>query len=114
MMFCITYATVGYFFSNKMVRLVLLMGPIASALAGIALGTVAEWCVWQCAIFVPDLGEEDDEEAPEGNKDKEERKDQVPTPTKKGKKRGPSRGMLTQYQKEQLRASVGGLWTAWQ
>jgi len=120
-MFCITYATVGYFFSNKMVRLVLLMGPIASALAGIALGTVAEWCVWQCAIFVPDLGEEDDkedededEDAPEGNKDKEERKDQVPTPTKKGKKRGPSRGMLTQYQKEQLRASVGGLWTAWQ
>ena len=38
--FLIMYACVAYYFSAKMNRLVLLMGPIASALAGVALGAL--------------------------------------------------------------------------
>ena len=113
-MFLITYATVGYFFSNKMVRLVLLMGPIASALGGIAIGACAEWCVWQAAMFIPDFGG-DDEEEDEGaeGKAKEEKKEEEEEPApKKGKKRGPTRGLFTTQQKEQLRASMGGLFKA--
>jgi dolichyl-diphosphooligosaccharide--protein glycosyltransferase len=107
----VVYASVGYFFANKMVRLVLLMGPIASCLGGIALGACAEWCVWQAALFVPSM-DGDDEEEGEQEDDKEGKKErevvEEPSP-KKGKKRGPTRGLLTQYQKEQLRASVTGL-----
>jgi len=119
-MFLITYATIGYFFSNKMVRLVLLMGPIASALGGIALGAAAEWCVWQMAMFIPDFGGEDEEEEEDGKeakgtemKDKPKPKEEVKKepPTMKGKKRGPARGLLTQQQKEALQASMGSLFT---
>mmetsp|Transcript_79005 Transcript_79005/g.115711 ORF Transcript_79005/g.115711 Transcript_79005/m.115711 type:complete len:978 (-) Transcript_79005:116-3049(-) len=128
-MFLITYATIGYFFSNKMVRLVLLMGPIASALGGIALGAVAEWCVWQAAMFIPDFGgDEDEEEEVEEEKEeitegkgkgrgkgrqmKETASTKEEEEPKKGKKRGPVRGMLTQGQKDQLCASIGSLVTA--
>lgn len=38
MIFIIVYASVTYFFSTKMNRLMLLMGPVASALSGVALG----------------------------------------------------------------------------
>jgi len=41
--FLFVYALVAYFFSNKMVRLVLLTAPISSALGGIACGRVASW-----------------------------------------------------------------------
>jgi len=36
--FLITYAAVAYFFSNKMSRLIILLGPVASALGGVAVG----------------------------------------------------------------------------
>jgi len=110
-LFVVVYASVGYFFANKMVRLVLLMGPIASCLGGIALGACAEWCVWQAALFVPSMdGDEEEEGEQEDDKEGKKEKEVVEEPSpKKGKKRGPTRGLLTQYQKEQLRASVTGL-----
>lgn len=37
-LFLLTYAAAAYFFSNKMSRLIILLGPVASALAGIAIG----------------------------------------------------------------------------
>ena len=37
------YAVVAYYFSAKMMRLIILMGPIASALAGIPLGMTTSW-----------------------------------------------------------------------
>ena len=40
--FLVLYALVGYYFANKMARLVILLGPIASALGGVAIGTVAD------------------------------------------------------------------------
>ena len=36
--FLILYALVAYYFSNRMARLVILLGPVASALGGVALG----------------------------------------------------------------------------
>ncbi|KAJ1447428.1 Oligosaccharyl transferase STT3 subunit-domain-containing protein [Pelagophyceae sp. CCMP2097] len=36
------YATFAYFFSSKMVRLIIFLGPVASALAGVALGATVD------------------------------------------------------------------------
>ena len=43
--FLLVYGLAAYFFSHKMVRLILLTAPIASVLGGIAVGRVAGWCV---------------------------------------------------------------------
>lgn len=47
--FIIVYAVAAYFFSHKMVRLILLMGPVASVLGGISVSRALIWCfqtVW--------------------------------------------------------------------
>lgn len=41
--FIILYGCIAYYFSSKMMRLVVLMGPITSVLAGVALCTVSKW-----------------------------------------------------------------------
>ena len=57
--FLILYGITGYFFATKMARLIILMGPIASALSGIALAALFKWCLKQLtALVVP----EDDSE----------------------------------------------------
>lgn len=43
--FLLVYGLAAYFFSHKMVRLVLLTAPIASICGGVAVGRVAGWCV---------------------------------------------------------------------
>mmetsp|Transcript_32113 Transcript_32113/g.78249 ORF Transcript_32113/g.78249 Transcript_32113/m.78249 type:complete len:975 (+) Transcript_32113:292-3216(+) len=43
--FLIVYSVAAYFFSLKMVRLILLAAPIASVCGGIALGYVWAWCI---------------------------------------------------------------------
>mmetsp|Transcript_32313 Transcript_32313/g.58405 ORF Transcript_32313/g.58405 Transcript_32313/m.58405 type:complete len:963 (+) Transcript_32313:135-3023(+) len=43
--FLFVYALFAYFFSHKMVRLVLLTAPIASSLGGIAVGRIVAWSV---------------------------------------------------------------------
>mmetsp|Transcript_13390 Transcript_13390/g.30484 ORF Transcript_13390/g.30484 Transcript_13390/m.30484 type:complete len:952 (-) Transcript_13390:2347-5202(-) len=43
--FLVVYSLTAYFFSHKMVRLVLLTAPIASALGGIAVGRFVAWSV---------------------------------------------------------------------
>jgi len=43
--FLLVYGFAAYFFSHKMVRLVLLTAPIASALGGIAMGRIVAWSV---------------------------------------------------------------------
>ena len=40
--FLTLYALVGYYFANKMARLIILLGPVASALGGVAIGFVAD------------------------------------------------------------------------
>jgi len=43
--FLLVYGLAAYFFSHKMVRLILLTAPIASSLGGIAVGRTAAWCM---------------------------------------------------------------------
>eukprot|EP00804_Cyclotella_cryptica_P029379 CCRYP_013323-RC/>CCRYP_013323-RC protein AED:0.03 eAED:0.03 QI:284/1/1/1/1/1/4/922/822 len=43
--FLLVYAFAAYFFSHKMVRLILLTAPIASSLSGIAVGRSVAWCL---------------------------------------------------------------------
>ena len=62
--FLLTWGTAAYFFSHKMVRLVLLTAPIGSALGGIAAGRIFAWCIrqlWDASK------EEDDDEIPKAS-----------------------------------------------
>lgn len=58
--FLLMYSAFGYFFASKMNRLIILMGPIASALGGIALGAAADWMLSQRKLI------SESEAAPEG------------------------------------------------
>ena len=63
--FLIMYACVAYYFSAKMVRLVLLLGPIGSALGGLALANGVEWMLDQLADVIPGLSDGEFEPEPE-------------------------------------------------
>jgi len=41
--FIALYAVAAYFFANKMVRLIIFLGPVASALTGVFLGATVDW-----------------------------------------------------------------------
>jgi len=45
--FIAAYGVTAYFFSHKMVRLILLMAPVASILGGVALGRICAWSLNQ-------------------------------------------------------------------
>ena len=47
--FLILYAVVGYYFSARMARLIILLGPVASALAGVAIAGLGKWIIAQVA-----------------------------------------------------------------
>ena len=49
--FMVLYALIAYYFANKMNRLIILMGPVASALSGVALGCTLDWTV-ACVLDV--------------------------------------------------------------
>ena len=42
-LFLVLYGVIAYYFMNKMVRLIVIGGPIASALGGVAIGYVLDW-----------------------------------------------------------------------
>ena len=111
--FLLLYGAVTYFFSMKMVRLVLLLGPVSSALGGIALGTAAEWVAMQSLALLPMLEEGQDKKAEgesEGDKDKKEGKKEKEAKVVKRSKVG-----LSDQTKKELAAAyskveaVGGL-----
>ena len=56
--FLVTYAGVAYYFANKMARLIILLGPISSALGGITLGFLADQLVVYAmgSMLSPGLG----------------------------------------------------------
>jgi len=56
-LFMILYGALGYF-SLKMNRLIILLGPVTSALAGIALGGGFDWCMTQLRLVRGSGGEE--------------------------------------------------------
>eukprot|EP00128_Syssomonas_multiformis_P010615 Colp12_sorted_trinity150504_noHs@32866 len=52
--FIIAYELAAYYFCNKMVRLLILMGPVASVLAGVVVVQTLEWCFEQFRMMLPD------------------------------------------------------------
>jgi len=55
--FLLVYGVAAYFFSHKMVRLILLTAPIASALAGVALGRIFGWCLRGVTDYRPSFSD---------------------------------------------------------
>jgi dolichyl-diphosphooligosaccharide--protein glycosyltransferase len=45
------WTCVVFFFANKMMRLVLLAGPVTSALSGLLIGALVDWCLEQFSDF---------------------------------------------------------------
>eukprot|EP00798_Chlamydomonas_sp_ICE-L_P022889 gene22889-30064_t len=43
--FILIYAVIALYFANKMNRLVILLGPVAAGLSGVALGLIFDWCM---------------------------------------------------------------------
>ena len=61
--FLVAYAMVAYYFANKMARLIILLGPISSALGGAAMGFVFDQTVMYGAkhLLAPVVGEDPDD-----------------------------------------------------
>ena len=81
--FLILYALIAYYFSNRMARLVILLGPVASALGGVALGWTFDQLVLKPAArfiksFVDSNVEKEDELFDKGTKENGS-KDKTPT-----------------------------------
>ena len=74
--FLIAYAGVAYYFANKMARLIILLGPISSALGGLALGFAFDQTILYSAKYLaaPVIGKDelDDEENVNKNPAKDE------------------------------------------
>lgn len=81
--FLCVYAIMAYFFSHKMVRLVLLTAPIASSLGGIAVGRIVAWSV---SVLVGEDAEEDQKDAKKSEKKKSDGKSKSDGKKKKDKK----------------------------
>lgn len=88
--FLVLYAMTAYYFANKMNRLIILMGPVASALSGIAIGMTVEWAVRRVVGVkeaLEEIGAKPETAAPaEANKEGGEAKDEAApgTPAKDG------------------------------
>ena len=78
--FLLVYGIATYFFSHKMVRLILLTAPIASCFSGIVLGRLFSFFLYNIVGFSPSffdtllVDDESEEEQPKESKKKEDRK----------------------------------------
>lgn len=95
--FLVLYALTAYYFANKMNRLIILMGPIASALAGVAIGKGCEWALYQfVAVGRAFMGGSPDKKADKeeaNGKDKAEDNDKADaSKSAKGGKGTPGKG----------------------
>ena len=88
--FVIGYGLVASYFSLKMVRLLIICGPIASICTGIALGTLLDLCLAQIVelpwSLLTDAEDGEDGDKKEGDKTKEGPGSPV-TPTSESKKK---------------------------
>merc|ERR1711871_1284346 len=61
-LFLVFYGITAYYFCTKMSRLIILLGPIASALGGIAVSGMANWCIDQYSdVLYADKAKKKDE-----------------------------------------------------
>ena len=88
------YACVAYYFANRMVRLIIFLGPIAASLAGIAIGYAIDDLINICKKYVDRylegqsvLFHEDEEEKNEKRKKKEEEEKSIKISNTKMKKK---------------------------
>jgi dolichyl-diphosphooligosaccharide---protein glycosyltransferase len=88
-LFLASYAMIAYYFSSKMSRLIILLGPVGSALAGNAIGIVLDHCfVYAFQHFVKFVicGNDDEGGDKEEEKDKMQKKEgKEDSDEKKGK-----------------------------
>jgi dolichyl-diphosphooligosaccharide--protein glycosyltransferase len=95
--FLIVYATVGYYLCNKMARLILLLGPVASALGGAAFGMAADQLIIYALInlaggmFGSEVAEEKKEEKEEEKEEKQEEKEEKQEEKEEKKAEGKSK-----------------------
>ena len=97
--FLLAYALVAYYFASKMSRLVILLGPVAAALGGVALGFFFDFFVVDgikgiTFAALVDAGEEGEGAAAKGKKDKKKKRDEVKKPTQFGKPKGKKKADL--------------------
>jgi len=92
--FLAVYALAAYFFSHKMVRLILLTAPIASVCAGIFLGRVAGWMIKSFIVWTPPTvsASEDDTETNDSKSDRKSKKSK--SNKDENKKSGNSRSLF--------------------
>jgi len=86
--FLIVYATATYFFSLKMVRLILLTAPIVCVLCGVTAGRCVGFITYNLLGFSPSLSSVFDLFAEEKIEVKEKKKRKVSTKKSKGKRNG--------------------------
>jgi len=84
--FLMAFACVAYYFSIRMMRLILLMGPITSALSGITIGWIVDWALAQIFNLLPEM-EEDEEEEAEAEEAEQEPEQEVTNGGKSGGKK---------------------------
>jgi dolichyl-diphosphooligosaccharide--protein glycosyltransferase len=70
--FLTLFALVAYYFSIRMMRLILLMAPITSALSGVAIGYLVEWSIGQIFNFMPPSEDDDDKQDEDEDEEEEE------------------------------------------
>jgi len=88
--FLLLYAATTYYFSAKMNRLVLLLGPVAASLSGITLASAVGWAAGQLV----DLFDRGTDLPTSEDKVEKKRNESTKTPVKKLKKDIPVGGML--------------------
>jgi dolichyl-diphosphooligosaccharide--protein glycosyltransferase len=67
--FIVLWAYTAYYFASKMSRLVILLGPVAAALGGVALGRLFDLLITSAAAQALGLDEEEEEADASGGKD---------------------------------------------
>jgi dolichyl-diphosphooligosaccharide--protein glycosyltransferase len=89
-LFLVSYAFIAYYFSSKMSRLIILLGPVGSALAGNAIGLILDQCfVYSSQNLMKFLicnGDDDDDDDDEEKKKKKETEDDASDKDTSGKK----------------------------
>jgi len=98
-LFLVLYALVAYYFSSKMARLIILLGPIASALGGMALVWLAKWSKNQINLAAGWYGLIPEEEAKDEDEN-ETRSIKRPDQKKKKKKKTANKDMTIAEQWE--------------
>lgn len=88
--FLMVYAVAAYFFSAKMVRLIILLGPIASCLTGVFIGRTLHWCLTQYIPWLKESGS-DDTASSEQSESSEPKKKKSSSATSSSKKENASK-----------------------